>query len=72
MAEAVKVLPPEIQAYLKVSEWNVKTRAGITRKKELGALVIPCIALNHEMVFTSGIPTREELIAAIEKRLNVP
>jgi len=69
MAEAVKVLPQEIQAIVEVRIWNVKTLDGIIRKRELGSKCIPSIAINNNMVFESGIPLQEELITAIRNHL---
>lgn len=68
MAEAVRVLPQEIQDGIEVFIWNVKTLEGINRKLELGARVIPALALNNEVVYESTIPSQDELIAAILKR----
>ncbi|MQL52724.1 hypothetical protein GFC01_10710 [Desulfofundulus thermobenzoicus] len=70
MAEAVKALPQEIQDLIEAHIWNVKTREGIERKAELKAKVIPSIALNGELVYESAIPPREDLIAAILKRIS--
>ncbi|SHF15220.1 hypothetical protein SAMN02745218_01566 [Desulfofundulus australicus DSM 11792] len=67
MAEAVRSLPREILDGIELFIWNVKTLEGIMRKQELGARVIPALALNGEMVFESTIPPRDELIAAILK-----
>ncbi|MGB9802858.1 hypothetical protein [Desulfofundulus sp.] len=65
MAEAVRALPQEIQDGIEVLIWNVKSLEGINRKLELGARVIPAIALNNEVVYESTIPSQDELIAAI-------
>jgi hypothetical protein len=70
MVESVKVLPKEIQDVIVVRIWNVKNLQGIKRKKELCARVVPSIAINHEVVFQSGIPQHEELIMAISDRLS--
>ena len=69
MAETVKALPEEIKEVLDVRIWNVKRLEGIVRKNELGAVGIPCIAIDEEVVFSSMIPPQEELIEAIMKRL---
>jgi len=69
MAETVKALPEEIKEVLDVRIWNVKRLEGIVRKNELGAVGIPCIAVDEEVVFSSMIPPQEELIEAIMKRL---
>jgi hypothetical protein len=72
MVQSVKVLPTEIQELIEVRVWNVKELQGIQRKKVLGAKAVPSIALNEEVVFQSGIPQHEELIAAIRERLLGP
>jgi hypothetical protein len=69
MVQAVKVLPAEIQELIEVQVWNVKELQGIQRKKALRAKAVPSIAINEEVVFQSGIPQHEELIAAIRARL---
>lgn len=68
MAEAVKVLPPEIKAIAEIHEWDLRTREGIRRFMELKAKSLPSIALNHELVFEALIPPQEDLIAAIKAR----
>ena len=68
MVESVKVLPQEIQDLIDVHIWNVKELQGITRKKELGAKVVPSIAINGEVIFQAGIPLHDELISAIRER----
>lgn len=68
MAEAVKVLPPEIQDIIEVREWDMRTREGIKRFMELKARSLPSIALNNELVFEAEIPPQEDLIAAIKER----
>jgi hypothetical protein len=70
MVEPVKVLPQAIQDIIEVRIWNVKERQGTNRIRELGARVVPCIALNGEVVFQACIPPPEELITAISQRLS--
>ncbi len=67
MVEAVKVLPEEVQQLMDVHIWNVKELQGIMRKKEMGAKVVPTIAINGKVVFQSGIPQHEELVLAIRE-----
>ena len=69
MVESVKVLPQEIQDLIEVHIWKVKEPQGIKRIQELGARVVPCIAINGEVVFQSCLPQEEELITAIRERL---
>lgn len=70
MVEAVKVLPKEIQDVIEVNIWNVKQLEGIKKKKELRAKAVPSIAVDGRVVFQSGIPQHDELIAAIRERLS--
>ena len=70
MVESVKVLPQEIQDVIEVNIWNVKQLEGIKKKKELGAKTVPSIAVDGKVVFQSGIPQHDELIAAIRERVS--
>ena len=68
MAESVKVLPKNIQEIIEVHEWDMRTREGVDRFRELKAKSLPSVALDSELVYESIIPMQEELIAEIEKR----
>ncbi len=68
MAQSVQELPNEIQSIMEVREWDLRTREGVTRFKELRAKSLPTIALNGELVFEALIPPQEELIQAIQQR----
>ena len=68
MAESVKVLPENIQAIIDVREWDMRTREGVQRFKELRARSLPSVALDGELVYESLIPMQEELIGEILKR----
>ena len=68
MAESVKVLPQNIQEIIEVHEWDMRTREGVDRFRELQAKSLPSVALDSELVYESIIPMQEELIAEIEKR----
>jgi len=68
MAESVKVLPQNIQEIIEVHEWDMRTREGVDRFKELKGKSLPSVALDRELVYESIIPMQEELIAEIEKR----
>jgi hypothetical protein len=68
MAQSVQALPEEIQAIIEVHEWDLRTRAGVQRFKELRAKSLPSIALNGELVFEALIPPQEELIQTIKHR----
>ncbi len=68
MAESVQVLPKNIQEIINVHEWDLRTREGIQRFKQLRAKSLPSVALNEELVFEAIIPPQEELIQAILDR----
>jgi len=70
MVESVKVLPEDIQDVIEVNIWNVKQLEGIKKKKELRAKAVPSIAVDGRVVFQSGIPRDDELIAAIRERIS--
>ena len=68
MAESVKVLPQNIQQIIEVREWDMRTREGVERFRQLKAKSLPSVALDGELVYESIIPMQEELIAEIERR----
>ena len=68
MAESVKVLPEDIKALINVKEWDMRTREGVQRFRELKAKSLPSVALDEELVYESLIPMQEELIEEIRKR----
>ncbi len=53
---------------MEVREWDMRTREGIQRFRELRAKSLPSIALDGELVYESIIPGQEELSAEIERR----
>ena len=68
MAESVKVLPEEIQNIIEVHEWDMRTREGVQRFKDLKAKSLPSVALDDELMYEALIPMQEELIAEIRRR----
>lgn len=68
MAESVKALPNEIQELIEIREWDMRTRKGVDRFRELKARSLPSVALDGTLVYESLIPGQEELIAEIERR----
>lgn len=71
MAESVKVLPEDIKALIDVHEWDMRTREGVQRFRELKAKSLPSVALDKELVYESLIPMQEELIAEIRRRYKI-
>ncbi len=68
MAESVKVLPEDIQKIIEIHEWDMRTREGVERFRELKAKSLPTVALDEELVYEAIIPPQEELIEAIKVR----
>jgi len=68
MAESVKVLPQDIQDIIDVHEWDMRTREGVQRFRELKAKSLPSVALDGDLVYESLIPMQEELIYEIRRR----
>ena len=71
MAESVKVLPEEIQALIDIHEWDMRTRPGIQRFKELKARSLPSVALDEDLIYESIIPGQEEFIHEIRQRYKI-
>jgi len=68
MAESVKVLPEDIQEIIEVREWDMRTREGVQRFRELKAKSLPTVALDGDLVYEALIPMQEELIDEISRR----
>lgn len=68
MTESVKVLPEEIKALAEIQEWDMRTREGIQRFRELRAKSLPSIAMDGDLVYESIIPGQEELCDEIRRR----
>ena len=68
MAESVKDLPEDIQDIIDVQEWDMRTREGVQRFRELKAKSLPSVALDEELMYEALIPMQEELIAEIRRR----
>jgi len=68
MAESVKVLPQDIQDIIDVHEWDMRTREGVQRFRELKAKSLPSVALDGDLVYESLIPMQAELIDEILRR----
>jgi hypothetical protein len=68
MAESVRVLPEEIQELIDIREWDMRTREGIRRFRELKARSLPSVALDGELLYEALIPMQEDLCEEIRKR----
>ena len=64
----MKVLPEDIQEIIEVREWDMRTREGVQRFRELKAKSLPTVALDGDLVYEALIPMQEELIDEISRR----
>ncbi|MBQ3971145.1 MAG: uroporphyrinogen decarboxylase family protein [Selenomonadaceae bacterium] len=69
MCESVRGILGQYEGKISWRESLVKTKAGIRRMKKLGVANLPVMLINNEVVFNNIVPTRAELIEAIDKRL---
>jgi small redox-active disulfide protein 2 len=65
LAQAVRDLPEEVRTLIEVREWDMRTRVGLVRARELKARSLPAMALDGHLVFESIIPDLDELIGRI-------
>ncbi len=68
MAESVRALPEDIQQIIDVREWDMRTREGIARFRELNAKSLPSVAIDGKLTYEAIIPGQEELSAEIRRR----
>lgn len=68
MAKSVADLPKDIQQYIDVREWDMRTLEGNQRFFELKGKCLPSIALDNELMYESLIPDQEKLTAEIIRR----
>ncbi len=71
MAESVKALPNDIQELIDVRKWDMRTREGIQRFRDLRAKCLPSIAMDGDLIYESLIPGQEELGEEIQRRYSV-
>ena len=70
MVDAVKRVTPEFQGIVEWREHKIKYRESLVFMTSLMVRNIPTICIDGEIVFVSRIPPKDELIAAIQKRIN--
>lgn len=68
MAETVRSLPPEVQELVDIREWQLRSREGIKRFRELQVKHLPSLALDGQLVYQAFIPPVEELGQLIRDR----
>ncbi len=70
MVDSVRKITPEFDGLVEWREHKIKYRESLVFMTSLMVRNIPTICIDGEIKFVSRIPPREELIAAIQKRIN--
>jgi len=70
MVDAVKRITPEFEGIVEWREHKIKYRESLVFMTSLMVRNVPTICIDGEIVFVSRIPPKDELIAAIQKRIN--
>ncbi len=69
MVEAVKEIAPEFEGIVEWREHKIKYRESLVFMTSLMVKNIPTICIDGKITFVSRIPPREEIVAAIQKRI---
>jgi len=70
MVEAVQKIAPEFDGIVEWREHKIKYRESIVFMTSLLVKNVPTICIDGQITFVSKIPPKEELVAAIQKRIN--
>jgi MtaA/CmuA family methyltransferase len=70
MVDAVRRVTPEFEGLVEWREHKIKYRESLVFMTSLMVRNVPTICIDGEIVFVSRIPPKDELIAAIQKRIN--
>lgn len=70
MVEAVKKIAPHFDGIVEWREHTIKQMSGVTFMASLMVKNIPTICIDGKISFVSQIPPKNDLIAAIQKRIN--
>jgi uroporphyrinogen decarboxylase len=70
MVEAVKQVAPHFEGLVEWREHSIKNLEGVTFMSSLFVKNIPTICIDGKITFVSQIPPRNELIRAIQNRIN--
>lgn len=70
MVEAVKRVAPHFEGIVEWREHPIKKLESVTFMSSLMVKNIPTICIDGQIAFVSTIPPKQELIAAIQKRIN--
>ena len=69
MVEAVRAVAPEFEGIVKWREHKIKFKESLEFMTGLMVKNVPTICIDGSITFVSRIPRREEMIAAIQKRI---
>ncbi len=70
MVDAVKKVAPEFEGIVEWREHKIKYRESLVFMTSLMVRNVPAICIDGQIRFVSRIPPRDELIAAIQQRIN--
>lgn len=70
MVDAVRRVTPEFEGIVEWREHKIKYRESLVFMTSLMVRNVPTICIDGEIVFVSRIPPKDELIEAIQKRIN--
>lgn len=70
MVDAVRKVAPEFEDIVEWREHKIKYRESLVFMTSLMVRNVPTICIDGEITFVSRIPPKDELVAAIQKRIN--
>jgi MtaA/CmuA family methyltransferase len=70
MVDAVQKVAPEFEGLVEWREHKIKYRESLVFMTSLMVRNVPTICIDGQITFVSRIPPRDELIAAIQRRIN--
>lgn len=70
MVEAVKEIAPHFEDLVEWREHSIKNLDGVTYMSSLFVKNIPTICIDGKITFVSQIPPKQDIIKAIQKRIN--
>jgi MtaA/CmuA family methyltransferase len=70
MVEAVQNIAPEFKGIVRWREHKIKYRESIVFMTSLFVKNVPTICIDGKITFVSQIPPKEELVSAIQRRIN--
>ncbi len=70
MVESVKAVTPEFEGIVEWREHKIKYRESLVFMTSLMVRNVPTICIDGQITFVSRIPARDQLIEALQKRIN--